>query len=109
MTGNGTYARLECNNLQHEGNNRTPKDFRTLSNNRTIAYGRDVSSNFSSAHVTAGQINKSSNGQHLAQTVSLSIDDIPEIVDQAVVQRNDVMNEMEGDEYCERDPSPLAK
>ena len=115
MTGNGTYARLECNNLQHEGNNRTPKDFRTLSNNRTFAYGRDVSSNFSSAHVTAGQINKSSNGQHLAQTVSLSIDDIadivdkPEIVDQAVVQRNDVMNEIEGDEYCERDPSPLAK
>ena len=122
MAGNGTslpsYTKFESNHLQHGTTNITPKDYRNLSNNRTVASsGRNVSSVFSGSTQkdTKGQITIASNGQYLGQNISLSIDDLadmvekPEIIEEGMQEGNDVMNEIEGEFVGERDPSPLAK
>ena len=120
MAGNGTFTRLESNHLEHGANSTlTPKDYGRISNNRAVASsGRNVSSVPSSAQkdYKGPQITVATNGQHLLQNISLSIDDLadmlekPEIVDEGMQEGNDVMNEIEGEYVAgERDPSPLAK
>jgi hypothetical protein len=122
MAGNGTslpsYTKFERNHLQHGTTNITPKDYRNLSNNRTVASsGQNVSLGFSAPAQkdTKGQITIPSNGQYLAQNISLSIDDLadmvekPEIIEEGIQEGNGIMHEIEGEFVGERDPSPLAK
>ena len=123
MARNGSFAKLEHNHLQYGRNDIATKGDRSLLNNRNLvaAAGRNNTSHHISPYSreTGRQINASSNGQHLAQNISLSIDDLadmvekPEIVNEGALlqeEENDVINDNES-EYIggERDPSPLAK
>ena len=121
MAGNGTFAKFESNHLQYRRNDIIPKGDRSLLNNRSSVAeaGRNTTSLHSSSYsrTTGRQITTPSNGQHLTQNISLSIDDLadmvekPEIVseDQMHHKDNDVMNDIESEYIGERDPSPLAK
>ena len=124
MARNGTFAKLESNHLQYGRSDMIPKDDRNLLNNRNsvATAGRNNSSVHTSTYNrdATRQIKTPSNGQHFAQNISLSIDDLatemvekPEIINEGELhqeEENDVMNDMEN-EYIggERDPSPLAK
>ena len=127
MAGNGTFAKFESNHLQYGRNVTIPKGDRSnrystdINNQSSVAAaGRNTTSLHSSIYSRdiGRQITTSSNGQHLTQNISLSIDDLadnmvekPEIVNEGQMHHrdNDVMNDIESEYIGERDPSPLAK
>ena len=121
MERNGNSTKFESNHLHYGSNIMALKEYNSMSNNRNVASGRNVSSVPLSAQNSIGQVMTSANGQHLAQTVSISIDGVadrvvvkPKIASQGMDDDNEVMNEI-GQEHeinvhiGERDPSPLAK
>ena len=122
MAGNGTslpsYTKYESNHLQHASNNRAPKVYRDIPITRAVeSPGRNLSAAFPALNQrdTKAQTAIASNGQYLTQNISLSIDDLadmvekPEVIEEGMHEGNDVMNEIEGEFVGERDPSPLAK
>ena len=119
MARNGTSTKFESNHLQYEGNIVPLKEGRPDLSKRSPAFRGNVSSVCSSAQDTVGRIMISTNGQHFAQTVSISIDDVADSVEKPEIANegrhaNDAMNEIgqedEGNaNVVERDPSPLAK
>ena len=123
MAGNGAIKKYETNHLQHGiDNTSSTNDYQvipiSISRNRAplISAGRNMSTILSSVQTPAGPVTISSNGQqHLSQPISLSIDDIADIVEKPEVSnismrdRNDALNEFEGEYAVGRDPSPLAK
>ena len=123
MAGNGAMKKYETNHLQHGiDNTSSAKDYQvipiSISRNRAppLSAGRNMSTILSSVQTTAGPVTISSNGQqNLSQPISLSIDDIADIVEKPEVSnismrdRNDPLNEFEGEYVVGRDPSPLAK
>ena len=113
MARNGTFAKFESNHLEYRRNEMIPSLIASAGRNNTSihtsTYNRD-----------AGQQMKTpSNGQHLVQNISLSIDDLadmeekPEIVNEGELnheEENDVMNDIENEYVAgDGDPSPLAK
>ena len=119
MAGNGALKKYETNHLQHGiDNTSSAKDYQALPRNRAplIPGGRNMSTILSSVQTPAGPVTISSNGQqNLSQPISLSIDDITDIVEKPTISnismrdRNYVINEFEGEYAVGRDPSPLAK
>ena len=119
MAGNGALKKYETNHLQHGiDNTSSAKDYQALPRNQgpLISAGRNMPTILSSLQTSAGLVTISSNGQqNLSQPISLSIDDIADIVEKPEISnismrdRNDALNEFEGEYAVGRDPSPLAK
>ena len=119
MAGNGAIKKYETNHLQHGiDNTSSAKDYRVIPINRAppLSAGRNMSTILSSVQTPAGPVTISSNGQqHLSQPISLSIDDIADMVEKpgvsniSIRDRNHALNEFEGEYVVGRDPSPLAK
>ena len=119
MAGNGALKKYETNHLQHGiDNTSSAKDYQALPRNQgpLISAGRNMPTILSSLQTSAGLVTISSNGQqNLSQPISLSIDDIADIVEKpemsniSMRDRNYVINEFEGEYAVGRDPSPLAK
>ena len=119
MAGNGAIKKYETNHLQHGiDNTNSSKDYRVIPINRvpSLSAGRNMSTILSSVQTPAGPVTISSNGQqHLSQPISLSIDDIADMVEKpgvsniSIRDRNHALNEFEGEYVVGRDPSPLAK
>ena len=119
MAGNGAMKKYETNHLQHGiDNTSSAKDYQALPRNRAplASASKNISTILSSVQTPAGLVTISSNGQqHLSQPISLSIDDIADIVEKpkdsniSMRDRSDALNEFEGEYVVGRDPSPLAK
>ena len=123
MARNGTFAKFESNHLEYRRNDMIPKGDRNHLNNRgsVATAGRNNTSIHTSTYNRDArqQMKTSSNGQHLVQNISLSIDDLadmeekPEIVNEGEPnheEENDVMNDIENEYIAgDGDPSPLAK